>query len=100
MKGKKYFADNKTKLNLAVRIFLVFLVVFSVTFFLWSVMRYNELMEEKRIRQERIDKLAEEIDELKYLVEAPLDDKYKIRLARQKLGMCFPDEIIYHTQFN
>ena len=31
------------------------------------------------------------------LVEMPLDDEYKIRMARERLGMCFPDEIIFYT---
>jgi hypothetical protein len=27
----------------------------------------------------------------------PLDDEYKIRIAREKLGMCFADEKIFYT---
>jgi cell division protein FtsB len=44
--------------------------------------------------------LSDNIDRLEYLVDAPLDDEYKVRLAREKLGMCFPDEIIFHTEYN
>ncbi len=71
--------------------------MFAVVFFIWSVMKYNEIMEQSREKEEYIERLSDEIDELEYLVDAPLDDAYKIRIAREKLGMCFPDEIIFHT---
>lgn len=100
MAGKKYFADKRSSPALIIRIFLVLLLIFAVTFFLWSVMRYNEIREEMKQKQEYIDKLNENIDRLEYLVDAPLDDAYKIRIAREKLGMCFPDEIIYHTELD
>lgn len=100
MAGSKYFADKKSAAHTVVRAFLLFLLLFAIAFFLWSVMRYNEIMKAKEQKQEYLLKLEDEIDKLEYLVEAPLDDEYKIRIAREKLGMCFPDEIIYHTQFD
>ena len=100
MTSKKYFADNKSPALRIVRIFLIFLLIFAVIFFLWSVMRYNELKRQMQQKQEYILKLNDNIDRLAYLVDAPLDDAFKIRIAREKLGMCFPDEIIYHTELN
>lgn len=100
MTAKKYFADNKSPLSRIIRIFLIFLLIFAVAFFLWSVMRYNELKQQMQQKQEYILKLNDNIDRLEYLVDAPLDDAFKIRIAREKLGMCFPDEIIYHTELN
>ncbi len=93
----KYFADKKTPVSVIIRVFLVLLLLFAVAFFLWSIMKYNEIMEDKKEKEEYIAELNDDIDRLEYLVEAPLDDAYKIRVAREKLGMCFPDEIIYHT---
>jgi cell division protein FtsB len=100
MTAKKYFADNKSPMSRIIRIFLILLLVFAVAFFLWSVMRYNELKRQMQQKQEYILKLNDNIDRLEYLVDAPLDDAFKIRIAREKLGMCFPDEIIYHTELN
>ena len=34
---------------------------------------------------------------LVHLLNVPLDQDYKIRIAREKLGMCFPDEISFHS---
>ena len=61
-------------------------------------MNYNEIMEEAEKQDAKIEKLTDEIERLEYLVDAPLDEDYKIRIAREKLGMCFPNEIIFHTK--
>ncbi len=97
MSRTKYFADRKAAPKTAIKIFLALLLAFSVAFFVWSIMRYNEIMEQKEQKQAYINELNDEIDRLEYLVDAPLDDAYKIRIARERLGMCFPDEIIYHN---
>lgn len=97
MRLEKYFVDRESRAKSAVTLFLILLFIFSVIFFLWSTLRYNKLMDEKREREAYIKELNERIDELEYLVEMPLDDEFKIRIAREKLGMCFPDEIIFYT---
>ena len=60
-------------------------------------MQYNEAMEKKAEREAYLSGLQNDIQRLQYMVDAPLDDEFKIRIAREKLGMCFPDEIIFHT---
>lgn len=97
MTAKKYFKGKKTAASLLIQVFLILLFVFAVVFFLRSMMNYNEIMEETKKQEQRIEALNREIEELQYLVDAPLDEDYKIRIAREKLGMCFPDEIIFHT---
>jgi cell division protein FtsB len=100
MAFEKYFIDRKNTLSSVVKVFIALLFVFAVVFFLWSVMQYNKIMEEKVEKEAYIEQLRDDIDELEYLVEMPLDDNYKIRIAREKLGMCFPDEIIYYTDLD
>ena len=82
-----------------IRAFLVFLLIFAFVYFLWSIMQYNEAMEKKEEKQEYVNKLKDDIQRLEYLVDAPLDDDFKIRIAREKLGMCFPDEIIFYGEY-
>ena len=100
MTGGKYFADKKSAVSVVRRVFLALLLLFAVAFFLWSIMRYNEIMEEKEEKEQYIVELNDRIDRLEYLVDAPLDDAYKIRIAREKLGMCFPDEIIFYSNYD
>ena len=100
MAGRKYFTDKNKAPTLIIAIVLSLLVIFSVTFFLWSIMRYNEIEKQKKEKEEYLHQLGDSVDRLEYLVDAPLDDEYKVRVAREKLGMCFPDEIIFHTEYN
>ena len=100
MTTNKYFKSKKTAASMLIQGFLVLLFVFAVVFFLWSMMRYNEKMSLTEEKKSKIAQLSDEIEEMRYLVDAPLDDDYKMRIAREKLGMCFPDEIIFHTEVN
>lgn len=94
---EKYFNKEKSRFSLALKIFIILLFVFSLVFFLWSAMKYNKLLETKADKEKYISELRENIDELEYLIDMPLDDEYKIRVAREKLGMCFPEEMIFYT---
>ena len=98
-KKNKYFESSKNKTQVAVRIFLVLLLTFAVFYFLWSLMQYNEAMEKKEEKEEYVKELRNDIQQLQYMVDAPLDDEFKICVAREKLGMCFPDEIIYYGDY-
>ena len=94
---KKYFEVENSPYKFLIKFFVVGILILSIIFFVWSAMRYNRMQEEKRIKEEYIERLSEKIDELQYLADMPLDDEYKIRIAREKLGMCFADEKIYYT---
>ena len=98
MRLKKYFVGKKTAAAMLIQFFLIGLFIFAIVFFLWSLMQYNEMMKDQKEDLAYIEQLNDEIEELEYLLEAPLDDAYKIRIAREKLGMCFPDEIIFYTE--
>ncbi len=94
---KNYFKDKKSIPAMLISGFLILLFVFSVVFFIKSVMDTNEINKEVELQEQKIEKLTDEIEQYKYLIDAPLDEDYKMRIAREKLGMCFPDEIIFHT---
>ena len=95
---RNYFQRRKNLPSMLVQIFLILFLVFAVVFFLWSLMKYNKIMEDKKEDEAYIEQLNDEIEQLEYLVDAPLDDAYKIRIAREKLGMCFPDEIVFYSE--
>lgn len=99
MRKNEYFSKKKSKVYIAVSAFLIFFLVFSIVYFLWSLMQYNEAREKIEEKQEYIEELKNEKQRLKYMLDAPLDDEFKIRIAREKLGMCFPDEIIFYSDY-
>lgn len=99
MLKNKYFSEKSKLPSRLIGAFLAFLFVFAVLFSLWSLMRYNKSLELKEEKKAYKEQLNDEVLQLRYLVDAPLDDAYKIRIAREKLGMCFPNEIVFHTDF-
>ena len=54
----------------------------------------------KQEKEAYIIELKNDIQRLEYMLDAPLDDEFKIRVAREKLGMCFPDEIIFYSDYD
>ena len=60
----------------------------------------QEKQEKKEEKEAYVAELKNEIQRLEYMLDAPLDDEFKIRIAREKLGMCFPDEIIFYSNYD
>ena len=100
MKKNDYSSKKKNKVHIAVKAFLVFFLIFSVVYFLWSLMKHNEAKEKIQEKDAYVEELKNDIQRLEYMLDAPLDDEFKIRIAREKLGMCFPDEIIFYSDYD
>ncbi len=79
------------------RLLLATLIVSSLAMFFTGIMKYNELMREKEILEQKKEVLEDEIAELKYLIDCPVDYDYIVRVAREKLGLHLPDEIVYYN---
>lgn len=83
-----------------VKLLLGVLLVAAVVMFSTSMMKYGELKaEQKRLEDELCD-LETEIEELKFLLDSPVDYDYIVRVAREKLNMFLPDEIVYYSDIN
>ena len=61
-------------------------------------MYYSQM--KKQELEARVDSLEYEIDELEYLLESPVDYDYIVRVAREKLGLHLPNEIVYYNDIN
>ena len=76
------------------------LVVTSIGIFANSVMRYNALMEEQRALEEELSNYREMREELEELLNSEADYDYIVKIAKEKLGLYFPDEEIYYNDIN
>ncbi len=86
--------DVKKKNRIALWIVALLLLV-SVTIAVLNLMRLNQIQNEAiRLALEK-EELQYRVDELKYRLNSPIDDAYIERVAREKLGLYFPDEIVY-----
>lgn len=88
------------------RLILVILVVTSIGMFVTGIMKYSELQREAEALEKQKEALSVEVEELKYLLGCCNSDdelvrrEYVIRMAREKLGLYLPDEIIYYNDTN
>ena len=83
-----------------IRLILALLLVTSLGMFVTGIMKYNEFMRQKEVLEEKRDRLEDEIDELRYLIDCPVDYDYIVRVAKEKLGLHLPDEIVYYNDYN
>lgn len=88
------------------RLLFAILIVTSVGMFVTGIMRYSELRREAEVLEKQKEKLSAEVEELQYLLGCSSSDdelvrrEYVIRMAREKLGLYLPDEIIYYNDTN
>lgn len=82
------------------RLMLILLVIASLGMFITGIMKYNEFQREKAALEIEREALKDEIDELKYMIDCPMDYDYIVRVAREKLGLYLPDETIYYNDYN
>ncbi len=79
---------------------LALILVVSVGMFITALMRYSELEREKKALEAKVEYYENEIERLNYLIESPVDYDYIVRMAREKLNLHLPDEIIYYNDAN
>ncbi len=82
------------------RLLLALILVVSLGMFITSLMRYGELEREKEALEAKVEYYENEIERLNYLIECPVDYDYIVRMAREKLNLHLPDEIIYYNDAN
>ena len=81
--------------NLMVRIAFTLIFIFLFVSVINLQVEMNEL---RKLRDERVDKVAElqdNVDELELRIAEPIDDAYIERVARDQLGFRKPNEIIF-----
>ena len=89
----KIFATRK---NLLIALALILVVVISIGIFIDKIMEYNQLQKEKETIEDRIEAKQEEIYELEYQYDKPMDDEYIESVAKSELDLVNPDDIIVY----
>lgn len=72
------------------------MLVLSVILTAVNIMQYNQKLREAEKLEAQRDKLAKQVEQMRYRLDSPLDDEYVAKIAREKLGLCYPDEIIFY----
>ncbi|MBP3368157.1 MAG: septum formation initiator family protein [Clostridia bacterium] len=88
---------KKAYKNMFVRLSLFAVLIFFTFTFISFRLQNNDLKVRADALQEKIDTLSEHIDELESDLDAPFDDEYVEKVAHDKLGMRYPQEVIYYS---
>ncbi len=98
-KKREFFRDSPmSKAGIFVKIAAILVIIFLLIVSANSLMEYSEILKEAESVEQQIDKTQEHLDELKYLIDAPKNDKSMIiRIAREKLGLVLPEEVVYYS---
>jgi len=88
------------KSNFFVRAALLVVVVFCVFSTIKLQLEYNRLKEEKETLMVAIEDAKDRVDELEAKLGMEFDDDYIIRIAKEKLNLRLPEEIIFYNDLN
>lgn len=86
----------KNRGNIFVRLLWVGFVVLALFSIVTSQFQINELNDELDELKVQVVAEQDEVDELNYDLERPIDDDYILDFAREKLGYHLPGETIFH----
>lgn len=81
--------------NLVITIAISLLLVVSLITFVSKLVEYNELMSKKSELEAQVHQYRDSIEELEYWLEAPMDDDYIMKFAREKLDLFRADEVVF-----
>jgi len=87
---------EKRKVNQLAVLAIAVLLVLSAILTAINIMQYNQRLHEAEKLEAERDKLARQVEQMRYRLDSPMDDEYIAKIAREKLGLCYPDEIIFY----
>lgn len=101
-KKRQFFRDTPlSKAGIFIKITLIIVIIILLVLSANLLMEYSEILNESAQVDGEIVDAQERVDELEYLISMPKHDKSLIiRIAREKLGLVLPEEIIYYSDRN
>ena len=88
-------ASKKKVISIVVCVLICVLFVSAFTGLISKIMKYNEMQGQKEHLQQKINDCKEDIEELNYWINAPMDEEYIMKFAREKLDLYRSDEIVF-----
>jgi cell division protein FtsB len=90
-----------SKAGIFIKMAAIIVIIFVLIIAANSLMEYSDILKETENIEQQIDKTQEHVEELEYLINAPQNDKSMIiRIAREKLGLVLPEEVVYYSEPN
>lgn len=80
-----------------VKLAIFALATFAVVSIVYLQLTINEERTKRDTLKAEVGALEEERDELKNQIDAPMDEEYIIDIAKEKLNLRLPEEIIFYN---
>lgn len=90
--------ESRIGVSMLIRLTVIIVLVVSLVINIVNIMRYNLLMTQINDTQQQLDEYNRAIAEIQDLINQDVDDEYIAKVAREKFGLHYPDEIIYSNQ--
>lgn len=102
VKKREFFRDSPlSKAGIFIKIALILIMIILLILSANSLMEYSEILKETETVGAQIEDAQNRVDELQYLIDTPKNDRSLIiRIAREKLGLVLPEEIVYYSDRN
>ena len=96
---KEFLKDSPmSKAWSILKIALILIIITILIITAVSLMEYSDILNQTENVDKEIVEAQDRVDELKYLIEMPRNDRsFIIRIAREKLGLVLPEEIVYYS---
>ena len=86
--------------NTFIRMAMLALILFCGILFVTLRLENNALAAKAEDLREQEELLKEDINELKADIERPFDAEYIAEVAQEKLGLRYPQEVVFYTGEN
>ena len=83
--------------NMLVRVSILVFAVFCIVSFVVIRLRQNDYMAQAEALRQEIEQISEHINELQAELDRPFDSEYVAEVAHEKLGLRFPQEIVFYS---
>ena len=71
------------------------LAVVAIINFMSQMAKYNDIQAQKALLQKKINDANNNIEELEYWINAPVDEDYITKFARENLDLYRSDEVVF-----
>jgi len=93
-KSKRRLSHAKIR-SMVIAVAVSLLLIVALINFVSMLVEYNEMQAKKEMLLEEINDTKDNIEELEYWIDAPMDDDYIMKFAREKLDLYRADEIVF-----
>ncbi len=85
------------KSNGMFKLALCVLALFCVIMIVTLQLQFNRLKQQKAALSEELAAAEERIDQIQTALNTPFDDEYIIKIAREKLNLRLPEEVVFYN---